>query len=52
MELKIKTSDRLTPYEAYQLRWMLEHGHSLANLIDELTGYQFADPEESDAISI
>lgn len=51
MELKIKTSDRLTPYEAYQLRWMLEHGHSLANLIDELTGYQFADPEDSDAIS-
>lgn len=51
MKQNIQVSDKLTPYEAYQLCWMLEHGYSLANLIQELTDCQFADPEDSDAIS-
>lgn len=27
----------MTDYERYQLEWMIEHGHSLAELISELT---------------
>ena len=27
----------LTDYERYQLEWMIEHGHSLDELMDELT---------------
>ena len=50
-ELEQGVMVRLTPYEAYQLRWMLEHGYSLTNLIEELTGCQFAAPEDSDTIS-
>lgn len=30
----------LTDYERYQLEWMIEHGHSLDELMDELTYYQ------------
>lgn len=30
----------LTDYERYQLEWMIEHGHSLKELMDELTFYQ------------
>lgn len=38
----------MTAYEQYQLQWMIDHGYSLKNLMDELTEYQkmgdFADP--------
>lgn len=30
----------LTDYERYQLEWMIEHGHSLGELVDELTVFQ------------
>lgn len=30
----------MTAYEQYQLQWMIDHGHSLKNLMDELTEYQ------------
>lgn len=30
----------LTDYERYQLEWMIEHGHSLKELMEELTLYQ------------
>lgn len=30
----------LTGYERYQLEWMIDHGHSLGELVDELTGLQ------------
>lgn len=30
----------LTDYERYQLEWMIEHGHSLDELMEELTNYQ------------
>lgn len=32
----------LDEYATYQLRWMMEHGHSIAELIDELTATQNA----------
>lgn len=41
----------MSEYEKYQLEWMLAHGHSLRELIDELTELQYDDPEDSDQIS-
>lgn len=41
----------MDPYHECQLDWMIEHGHSLQELIQELTEYQFDDPEDSDRIS-
>lgn len=41
----------MSEYEKYQLQWMIDHGYSLQNLIDELTQMQFDDPEDSDRIS-
>lgn len=41
----------MSEYEKYQLQWMLAHGHSLRELIDELTELQYGDPEDSDQIS-
>ena len=41
----------MSEYEKYQLQWMIEHGFSLSDLIEELTEYQYSDPEDSDAIS-
>lgn len=41
----------LTPYERYQLQWMQEHGHSIEELMDELTELQYSDPEDSDQIT-
>lgn len=38
-------------YDKYQLDWMIEHGHSLKELMDSLTNYQYSDPEDSDTIS-
>lgn len=29
----------MTDYEKYQLQWMIEHGHSLRELMDRLTIY-------------
>lgn len=41
----------MTEYQKYQLRWMIDHGYSLDNLMDELTRFQYDDPENSDRIS-
>lgn len=38
-------------YAKYQLDWMIQHGYSLQDLMYELCEYQYADPEDSDAIS-
>lgn len=43
--------NHLTGYEKYQLEWMLKHGYSLTDLIQELQELQFSDPEDSDRIS-
>lgn len=45
------TDGILTPYERYQLQWMQDHGHSIEELMDELTGFQYGDPEDSDRIT-
>lgn len=41
----------MTPYQEYQLHWMLEHGYSLQDVIQALTQLQYDDPEDSDRIS-
>lgn len=41
----------LTPYEKYQLQWVQDHGHSIEELMDELTELQYSDPEDSDQIT-
>lgn len=41
----------MNEYEAYKLRWMLEHGYSLNDLIQSLSELQYSDPEDSDQIS-
>ena len=41
----------MTPYQRYQLQWMIDHGYSLDDLIQELTSVQYDDPEDSDRIS-
>lgn len=41
----------LTPYERYQLQWMQDHGHSIEELMDELTEFQYDDPEDSNQIT-
>lgn len=41
----------MTEYQKYQLQWMIDHGHSIQNLIQELRNYQYDDPEDSDRIS-
>ena len=38
-------------YERFKLQWMLDHGYTLADLMRELQGLQYDDPEDSDAIS-
>ncbi len=38
-------------YQQYQLHWMSTHGYSLQDLMQSLTDYQYADPEDSDTIS-
>lgn len=30
----------MTDYERYQLKWMIDHGHSLGELMSELTNLQ------------
>ena len=41
----------MSDYEKYQLLWMIDHGHSLRELLEELKEYQYEDPEDSDRIS-
>lgn len=41
----------MSDYEKFQLQWMLDHGHSLRELMEELQSLQYDDPEDSDRIS-
>ena len=41
----------MTNYEKFQLQWMIDHDHSLGELISALRDYQYDDPEDSDRIS-
>lgn len=41
----------MSDYEKFQLQWMIEHGHSLRELMEELQSLQYDDPEDSDRIS-
>lgn len=41
----------MTAYQKYQLQWMIDHGYSLDDLIQELTSMQYDDPEDSNRIS-
>lgn len=44
---KQKGGAKVTAYEKYQLRWMIDHGYSLAKLMEELTEYQkLGDPAD------
>lgn len=51
MDITIKISENISRYEAYRLIWMLQHGHTLTELAQELQEVQYADPEDSEAIS-
>lgn len=41
----------MSDYEKFRLQWMLDHGHSLRELMEELQSLQYDDPEDSDRIS-
>ena len=41
----------MSDYETFQLQWMIDHGHSLRELMEELQSLQYDDPEDSDQIS-
>ena len=41
----------MSDYERFQLQWMIDHGHSLRELMEELQSLQYDDPEDSDRIS-
>lgn len=41
----------MSDYEKFQLQWMIDHGHSLRELMEELKSLQYDDPEDSDRIS-
>lgn len=41
----------LSPYQKYQLEWMVAHGFSLDDLVFELTQIQYADPADDDQTS-
>ena len=41
----------MSDYEKFQLQWMISHGHSLRELMQELQDMQYDDPEDSDRIS-
>lgn len=41
----------MNDYEKFQLKWMIDHDHSLCELMDELQSLQYEDPEDSDRIS-
>lgn len=38
-------------YEKYKLDWMIRHGYSLRDLMEELATVQYRDPEDSDQIT-
>ena len=41
----------LTPYEKYQLQWLIDHGHSLSDLINQLDEYR-KNADENNEMSI
>ena len=41
----------MSDYEKFQLQWMIEHGHSLRELLEELERAQYEDPENDARIS-
>ena len=41
----------MTDYQKYQLEWMIAHGYSLDDLMNELSAFQYENPEDSDRIS-
>lgn len=41
----------MNDYEKFQLKWMIDHDHSLRELMEELQSLQYEDPEDSDRIS-
>lgn len=41
----------MSDYEKFQLQWMIDHEHSLRELMEELQSLQYEDPEDSDRIS-
>ena len=41
----------MSDYEKFRLQWMLDHGHSLRELMEELQSLQYDDPEDSYRIS-
>lgn len=41
----------MSDYEKFRLQRMLDHGHSLRELMEELQSLQYDDPEDSDRIS-
>ena len=38
-------------YEQFKLKWMLDHGYTLTDLMHELQELQYEDPEDPDCIS-
>ena len=36
----------MSDYEKFQLQWMIDHGHSLRELMEELQSLQYDDPED------
>ena len=41
----------MTDFEKYQLQWMMDHGHTLEELMCELQDMQYDDPEDSERIA-
>lgn len=41
----------MSDYEKFQLQWMIDHGHSLHELLEELERAQYDDPENDARIS-
>lgn len=41
----------MSDYEKFQLQWMIDRGHSLRELMEELQSLQYDDLEDSDQIS-
>lgn len=41
----------MSNYEKYKLQWMIDHDYSLSDLMQELTDYQYDDPDDGDMIS-
>ena len=40
---------KMDAYERYRLRWMLDHDHSLTELVEALRDLQYGDPEDGDS---